>query len=72
MYSALTVGLSLMLQPVAGLGLPYLAAALAAGAWFVWESIRLLRDEGRAMLLFRYSNVYLTVLFAAMAVDALV
>ena len=72
MYAVLTTGFSLMLQPVAGLGLPYLVVAMASGAWFVWESLRLLRDEERAMLLFRYSNVYLTVLFAAMAVDALV
>lgn len=72
LYAALTVGLSLLLQPVAGLGLPYLAVAMASGAWFVWESWRLLGDELRAMLLFRYSNVYLTVLFSAMALDALV
>jgi protoheme IX farnesyltransferase len=72
MYAVLTTGFSLMLQPVAGLGLPYLVVAMVSGAWFVWESLRLLRDERRAMLLFRFSNVYLTVLFAAMAVDALV
>jgi protoheme IX farnesyltransferase len=72
LYAALTVVLSLMLQPLTGLGLVYLISALVSGFWFVWESIRLLRDPGRAMLLFRYSNVYLTVLFSMMAVDALV
>jgi protoheme IX farnesyltransferase len=72
LYAAMTTGLSLMLLPLTGLGLPYLAAAAASGGWFVGESLRLLRDPGRAMLLFRYSNVYLTVLFAAMAVDAMV
>ncbi len=72
LYAALTTGLSLMLQPLAGLGLVYLITAMVTGAWFVWESIRLLRDQRRAMILFRYSNVYLTLLFSAMAVDALV
>jgi protoheme IX farnesyltransferase len=72
LYAVLTAGLSLMLQPLTALGLPYLITAGVSGAWFVWESVRLLRDPGRAMLLFRYSNVYLTILFVTMAVDALV
>jgi protoheme IX farnesyltransferase len=72
LYAAATTGLSLMLQPLTGLGLTYLITAMVAGAWFVWESIRLLRNPARAMLLFRYSNVYLTVVFAAMALDALI
>ena len=72
LYAALTAGLSVMLQPLTEMGLIYLITALVTGVWFVWESIRLLRDPGRAMLLFRYSNLYLTVLFSAMAVDALV
>ncbi len=71
LYAAMTAGLSLMLQPVAGLGTPYLVSALVLGGWFVIESLRLLADPDRAMLLFRYSNVYLTLLFAAVAVDAL-
>ena len=72
LYAALTAGLSLMLQPLTDLGLIYLVSAAVVGAWFVWESIRLLRDRARAMLLFRYSNVHLTLLFSMMAVDALV
>jgi protoheme IX farnesyltransferase len=72
LYAALTTGLSLMLVPLTGLGLIYLITAMVSGAWFVWESLRLLRDPGRAMLLFRYSNVYLTLVFSAMAVDALI
>ncbi len=71
LYAAMTAGLSLMLQPVAGLGTPYLVSALVLGGWFVIESLRLFADPDRAMLLFRYSNVYLTLLFAAVAVDAL-
>jgi len=72
LYAAMTTGLSLVLQPLAGLGLPYLVTAMLAGAWFVWESMRLLRDSARAMLLFRYSNFYLTILFSMMAVDTLI
>ena len=72
LYAALTTGLSLMLVPLTDLGLIYLITAMVSGAWFVWESIRLLRNPARAMLLFRYSNVYLTLVFSAMAVDALI
>lgn len=72
LYAAATAGISLMLQPLTGLGLIYLITAMVSGGWFVWESIRLLRDPARAMLLFRYSNVYLTLVFAAMALDALI
>ncbi len=71
LYAAMTAGLSLMLQPVAGLGTPYLVSALVLGGWFVAECLRLLRNPDRAMVLFRYSNLYLTLLFAAVAVDAL-
>jgi heme O synthase-like polyprenyltransferase len=44
------------------------------GAGFVWTAIRLARDgtNARAMGLFNYSITYLTLLFAAMAADALV
>jgi len=72
LYAALTAVFSVMLQPLTGLGIPYLVTAVVAGVWFVGESIRLLRHPERAMLLFRYSNVYLTVVFSAMAVDVLV
>lgn len=72
LYAAATTGLSLMLAPLTELGLIYLITAMVSGGWFVWESIRLLRNPARAMLLFRYSNVYLTVLFASMALDALI
>lgn len=72
LYAAATVGLSLMLQPLTALGPIYLTVAGVSGVWFVAECIRLVRDERRAMLVFRYSNVYLTLVFAAMALDAVV
>jgi heme o synthase len=47
---------------------------LALGAGFVWLAERLRRDTTprRAMLLFHYSLLYLALLFAALAVDAVV
>ncbi|MDX1691297.1 MAG: heme o synthase [Acidimicrobiia bacterium] len=71
-YVVLLTGVSLLLQPVADLGLVYLGAASLLGAWFLVEVGRLSAAPGRALLVFRASNVYLTLLFAAVAVDVLV
>ena len=72
LYSGITVLASLALVPVTGLRWIYLLAALGLGGWLVVESVRVLRDVGRAMTLFTYSTTYLTVLFAAMLLDRLV
>ena len=52
----------------------YVVCALALGAVFVWLAERLRRDTTprRAMLLFHYSLLYLALLFAALALDAVV
>ncbi len=73
-YTALTVGLTLALYPVADMGPIYLAAALALGAAFLLEAVRVWRDpsDRAAMGLFRFSITYLGLLFAAMVVDQLV
>ena len=71
-YTLLLVGLSLALAAVADLGVIYLVAAVGLGAWFTFETVRLGADPGRAMIVFQASNVYLTLLFAAATVDALV
>ncbi len=71
LYSLLLVGISLLLHPVAGLGLIYLISAAVLGVWFLTGGWRLARDTRRAMLLFRDSNLYLALLFAAMALDVL-
>jgi protoheme IX farnesyltransferase len=57
---------------VGSFGAVYLAAALVLGAAFVWLALRLVRGGGRrdAALLFHYSLLYLALLFAAVAVDA--
>jgi protoheme IX farnesyltransferase len=73
-YTLLLVAVSLLLLPAAGMGWIYLVAALGLGAAFVWYALRVLRDatDGRAAIgLFRYSISYLTLLFAAVAVDSI-
>jgi heme o synthase len=75
LYSLVLVGVSLLLLPAAGMGLIYLAAALILGAVFLRLAWQLWRDasDGRAAIrLFRYSISYLTLLFVAVAIDALV
>jgi protoheme IX farnesyltransferase len=74
LYALLLVAVSLLLFPAAEMGLIYLVSAVVLGAAFVWYSLRLLRNvaDGRAAIgLFRYSISYLTLLFAAVAVDSL-
>jgi protoheme IX farnesyltransferase len=55
------------------MGSIYLGAALALGALFTWHAWRLSRDATaqRAMKLFGYSITYVSLLFAAMAIDQL-
>jgi len=73
-YSLILVAVSLLLFPAGGMGLIYLVAAAVLGAAFVWYAIGVMREgtAGRAAIrLFRYSIGYLTLLFAAVAVDSL-
>ena len=65
---------SLLLAPVAGLGLLYTGSAVVLGAVFLLYALQLHRDEtaARAMRLFGYSISYVTLLFSAMALDQLV
>jgi protoheme IX farnesyltransferase len=72
LYSVLLFGTSLLLVPVASMGAIYAASAAALGGWFVWRALRLWRGTSRAesMRLFRFSIVYLGLLFAAVAADA--
>jgi protoheme IX farnesyltransferase len=75
LYTIALVAVSLLLAPAAGMGWIYLIAAVGLGALFVVQALRLRADaaDGRAAIgLFRYSISYLTLLFAAVAVDALV
>ena len=72
-YTALLWATSLVFYPVARMGDLYLVAAIALGGVFFWQAVQLLRHRTpeRAMRLFGYSISYLTLLFAAMAVDQL-
>ena len=73
-YAVVVWVLTLVLIPVASLGLLYGLAALVLGAVFTWLSVRVLTTGSPtvAMRLFTYSITYVTLLFAAMAVDVLV
>jgi protoheme IX farnesyltransferase len=71
LYTVLLVAVSLMFGAVADLGLLYLISAIALGAGYIVSSVRLRRspDAVAAHASFRYSITYITLLFAAMAVD---
>ena len=74
LYSIALVAASLLLLPAAGMGWVYLVAAIVLGGFFLLGALRLWTDaaDGRAAIkLFRYSITYLTLLFAAVAADAL-
>ena len=73
-YTVVVWALSLVFTPVAGMGLIYTASAAVLGAGFVWLGVVVLRTESSkaAMRLFTYSITYITLLFAAMAIDVLV
>jgi protoheme IX farnesyltransferase len=73
-YSALLCVTSIAFAPVAGMGVIYWVAVIVLDAGFLVAALRLQRDESvaRAMALFGYSITYLSLLFAAMAIDALV
>jgi protoheme IX farnesyltransferase len=73
-YSFIVTAVSLLLVPVSSLGWGYIAAATILGLMFIVQAIRLQADPTpqRAIKLFTFSNLYLALLFAAIAVDTLV
>jgi protoheme IX farnesyltransferase len=78
LYTLLLVAISLIFWPVAAMGPIYLVAAIVLGAVFIWRAFTLWQQaaspEGslaQAIRLYRYSISYLTLLFAAVAIDAL-
>ena len=76
LYAWATVACSLLLIPVAQMGLVYTVSALVFGGWFIYESHRLYAravrgGEPRPMRVFHASITYLTLLFVAIAVDPL-
>ncbi|HJQ77931.1 MAG TPA: heme o synthase [Acidimicrobiia bacterium] len=71
LYTALMVGVSLLLVPLATMSWVYLAAAVILGGWFLWDTWRVVADPGQAMRLFTTSTVYLSALFASVMLDVL-
>ena len=72
LYTALMVGVSLLLVPLGGMSWIYLIAAVALGGWFLWDTWAVVRRPDRAMRLFTTSTVYLSALFAAVMLDVLI
>ena len=76
LYAWATVACSLLLVPVAQMGVVYIVSALVFGGWFIYESHRLYNravhgSEARPMRVFHASITYLTLIFLAVAVDPL-
>jgi len=71
LYTGLMVGVSLLLVPLGGMSWIYLVAALVLGAWFLWDTWRVVRRPEEAMRLFTTSTIYLSVLFASVMLDVL-
>jgi protoheme IX farnesyltransferase len=73
-YAVLTVAITLLLGLTTNVGAIYLAVAIGAGALFVGAALRLLGDADpkKAIRFFGWSNVYLMLVFVAVAVDTLV
>jgi protoheme IX farnesyltransferase len=79
LYTILMVAISLVLFAVARMGPIYLVAAVVLGALFLRQAYGLWRrgdseeeSTAGAIRLYKYSISYLTLLFAAIAIDALV
>lgn len=79
LYTVLLVSLSIVFAVVARMGAIYVAAAAILGALFLWRAYVLWRQgtspeasTAQAIRLYRYSITYLTILFAAVALDTVV
>lgn len=76
LYAWATVACSLLLIPVAGMGIVYTVVAVLAGAWFIVESHLLYSSairhgDVRPMRVFHSSISYLTLVFLAVGIDPL-
>lgn len=75
LYAWATFAATLLLIPIAPMGLIYTVVAFVIGIWFVVESHRLYSRalqhlDPKPMRLFHFSNAYLSIIFVAVAVDA--
>jgi protoheme IX farnesyltransferase len=79
LYTILLVALTAVFAVVARMGLIFAVAAAVLGALFLWRAFILWRQgaapepsTAQAIRLYRYSITYLTVLFAAVALDTVI
>ena len=79
LYTILMIAISIVLWAVARMGVVYLGAAVVLGILFLRQAVILWRQgsapeasTAQAIRLYKYSISYLTLLFAAVAVDVLV
>jgi protoheme IX farnesyltransferase len=74
LYTLLVVALSLLLTPAHVAGFVYLGAAAVLGAGFIGFAILLMRRGSNkvAWQLYKYSSLYLALMFVALVVDRLV
>jgi protoheme IX farnesyltransferase len=71
-YTLILLPLTFLPVAFGALGLPYLAAAAALGGWLLFGVVRVMRAESYvkpAWSVYKYSLLYLALLFAAMVVD---
>jgi protoheme IX farnesyltransferase len=76
LYAWATIACSLLLVPIASMGVLYVVVAALSGIWFLVEAHRLysgaIRDEqARPMRVFHASITYLTLVFLAVGLDPL-
>lgn len=74
LYSVLLLAVTLLMVNGHAMGVLFLAAALVFGGILIYYAAQLVREgsKSRARQLFMYSNFYLLLIFAAMAVDRMV
>jgi protoheme IX farnesyltransferase len=71
-YTLILLPLTLLPVAFGALGIPYLVMAAALGGWLLWGVIRVMRAADfvkPAWSVYKYSLLYLALLFAAMVVD---
>lgn len=76
LYAWATVACSLLLIPVASMGILYTVVAVGSGGWFIYETHRLYNlairhEKVSPMRVFHGSISYLTLLFLAVGIDPL-
>jgi heme o synthase len=71
LYTCVLVAVTMMPYAIRMSGVPYLVAALALGAVFLGYAVQLYRDysDSLARATFRYSILYLSLLFLALLID---